>query len=125
MSLILEATNGSDLQLNVWSWGVIHQLVERAGILPEEVWAPKRHNGGGRLETAQVAALADFLEREVSRRVIPGKRMLLDGSVTGEPDDGTFYREPTEQWKNYSLDHDVLARLIEFLREANGPVTFY
>jgi hypothetical protein len=50
----------------------------------------------------------------------PGQRLLHDLSVTDEPDDGAFHRDRLE--KNYSLHHDVLVAVIQFLRETGGPI---
>ncbi len=33
-------------------------------------------------------------------------------------------REESELWRNYSLHHDVLKQVIQFPREAGGPVEF-
>jgi hypothetical protein len=33
-------------------------------------------------------------------------------TLTDVPDDGTFYREESEQWKNYSLQRAVLEPVI-------------
>lgn len=124
MSIVLESADGRDLTVNAWNWGVLHHLVARADVLPEEVWEPKRYNGGGELDARQVAALADFLEQAVLPRLRDGERMFFDGSVTDAPDDGTFYRDEAELWKNYSLQRGVLVAIIGFLRQAVSPVAF-
>jgi hypothetical protein len=124
MSIILESSDGHDLQVNAWNWGVLHYLVKRAGLFSEDDWDPKRSNGGGELDQSQVVALANLLEATVLPRLRDGERMFFDGTVTDVPDDGTFYRDEAEMWKNYSLRHDVLVSIIAFLRSTNGPVAF-
>ena len=119
MSVHLCTADGRDLKVNAWNWGTLHELVERAGWFDEDTWAPLRYNGGVELDAAATARLAT----EVLPRMRPGERALLDGSITDVPDDGTFYRGEDELWKNYSLDHDVLVAIIEFLRAAGGPVS--
>ena len=123
MSILLIAEDGRDLKMNAWNWGVLHHVVERAGLFPGELWEPARH-GGGELDAADVARLADFLAERVLPRLAPGQRMFFDGTVTDEPDDGTFYREENELWRNYSLLREVLVGAIEFLRSAQGAVRF-
>ena len=104
---------------------MLQHLVAQAGVLPDEVWAPKRSNGGGALDGDQVAALAGFLAERVRPSIAPGSRMFFDGSVTDAPDDGTFYRAEDELWKNYSLTREVLDRVVDFLLAAAGPVTVH
>jgi hypothetical protein len=124
MSMILEAGDGRELKVNAWNWGVLHHFVAQRGVLPPEVWAPKRYGAGGELDAAQVAVVADCLERDILVLLKPGERMFFDGTVTAVPDDGTLYREPQEQWRNYSLQREVLVKVIAFLRAAGGPVAF-
>jgi hypothetical protein len=124
MSVILARQDGADLRLNVWNWGVLHHVVATAGVLADEVWEPKRFNGGGTLERSDVQTLATFLRQRVLACLAPGERMLLDGTVTAEPDDGTFFRAEADLWRNYSLHHQVLVEVIEFLEAADGPVDF-
>lgn len=123
MSVHLDTADGRSMRVNVWNWGVLHHQVELAGLFPDEVWAPKRFNGGGELDAEQVQELASFLERKLLPKLRAGERMFFDGSVTDVPDDGTLYREESERWKNYSLSHAVLVEVIDLLKSAGGPVS--
>jgi hypothetical protein len=123
MSIILKSSDGR-VQVNAWNWGVLHHLVTHGGLFSEENWEPKRSNGGGELDHSQVMALANFLEAKVLPQLHDGERMFFDGTVTDVPDDGTFYRDEAELWKNYSLHHHVLVSIIAFLRSTNGQVAF-
>ena len=125
MSVILERADGAELKVNAWNWGVLHHVVAVAGLFPDEVWEPKRYNGGGDLDCQQVAALADWLETRILPRLSEGERMFFDSTVTDVPDDGTLYRNESELWKNYSLHRTVLVSIIDFLRAAHGPVSFF
>ena len=116
MSIILERSDGTDLRVNAWNWGVLHHLVAGADLFPTEIWEPKRFNGGGTLQAPEVATLADFLTERVLSRLREGERIFYDG---------TFYRDPGELWRNYSLHRTVLVEVIEFLRKAAGPVSFH
>jgi hypothetical protein len=116
MSILLEDERGQSVKIAVWSWGVIHDLVTEARVIPGPVWAPKRYNAGGALDPGQVATLADFLERQVLPRLQRGERLVCEGNA---PDDGSDYEEP---WKEHSLRVDELERIIAFLRSAPGSV---
>ena len=122
MSITLRDIEGQELRVNAWNWAVLHERVLLAAILPEKLWKPMRVGGGTSLDDGQVAKLASFLEDELLPRIGENARMFLDGSVTETPDDGTLYAEP-ELWKNYSLHHVVLCRVIDFLRAARAPVS--
>jgi hypothetical protein len=123
MSHILEATDGRNLPVNAWNWGVLHHLVAQARVLPDEEWTPLRWNGGGDLTADQVSVLAAFLQENIAARLREGERMFCDGSVTNVPDDGILFRTEDEMWKNYSLHREVLDRVIAFLRTSQGGVT--
>ena len=123
MSHILEASDGRNVTVNPWNWGVLHHLVASAGVLPEDRWQPLRWRARGDLTAEQVAILASFLQENVATRLRDGERMFVDGSVTTAPDDGTLYRTAAEQWKNYSLRRDVLERVIAFLQTVPGGLT--
>jgi hypothetical protein len=125
MSFILEADGGRDLQVNSWNWGVLHELVIQARLFPEDVWAPFRYNCGAALDADQVRLLAEFLEKRILPRLGEDGRMFFDGRVTDVPDDGTFFRDPKEMEKNYSLHRGVLIQVIDFLKTAGGPVTVF
>lgn len=120
MSIILTTEDGRQLQVNAWNWGVLHYLVERAGLFREEVWIPRRTNGGGSLNAREVGLLAAFLNDFILPRLRAGERMFHTGEITAEPDDGTSYREESEKWRNYSLHRDVLEAVIQFLRQTKG-----
>lgn len=123
MTIDLETSDGRALSVNAWNWGTLHHIVACADVFETELWEPMRFNCGGTLQPAQVAALADFLAQRILPRLADGERVLVDGTITAVPDDGTFYREAAEQWRNYSLHRDVLVDIIEFLRSAPGPVS--
>jgi hypothetical protein len=125
MSIILATPDGRELKVNAWSWGALHSIVSSAGVFPSEVWEPKRSDGGGILEARQVAILADFLSARVLPRLGDGERMFGDGSVTDIPDSGALYRGGDDPRRNYSLHHDVLVEVIEFLRSAAGPISIH
>jgi len=80
------------------------------------------HSADGDFDATAVSLLAAFLEEQVLPHLHAGERMLLDGSTTDIPDDGTLY-DGEDVALNYSLDREVLLTVIRFLREASGPVT--
>jgi hypothetical protein len=124
MSITISNEDGKHLHLNAWNWGVIHYLVEKAQLFPQDIWEPARYLGTD-LTTEQANQLADFLESSVMRHLLPGERMFFEGTTTNSTDDGTLFREADEQWKNYSLHQDILAKVLQFLRSSSGSISFY
>ncbi len=116
MSIHLENQRGESLAVTIWSWGVIHDLVTEAQIIPVPVWAPKRYNAGGALNSGQVASLAGFLADHVLPKLQRGEHLVCDGNA---PDDGSDYELP---WKNHSLQIDEVEQIVAFLRAAGGTV---
>ncbi len=45
-------------------------------------------------------------------------------SVTDAPDDGTLYKDEDEQWKNYSISHDLLKDFADFCLQSKGFQVF-
>ena len=122
---LVSADQGKDarhLDVNAWNWGTIHYFVTAFEVLPENAWAPCRYNSGTVLVKDQVKTLIKFLENDVLPRVKPGERILVNGQTTSEADNGTFYRDENDAWKNYSLEHDVLVNIIAFLKETDGAI---
>jgi hypothetical protein len=119
VSVRLVSASG-DLKVSAWTWGPIHDLVASAGILPADLWDVTRYNCSAELDQQQVATLADFLQARILVRLGDGERLLADGTVTDVPDDGTFYRDDLA--RNYGVRREMLVRIIDFLRAANGPV---
>jgi hypothetical protein len=119
VSVHLQAADGRERKVNAWNWGVLHHIVEAMGLFDDELWAPAR-GGGAELDAAQCATLVGFLRDELLPRIPPGHRMFFNTTVTDVPDDGTFYRDKDELWKNYSLHHEVLVAIIELLDGATG-----
>ena len=116
MSIHLENERGESLKVAIWSWGVIHDLVTEAHLIPAPVWAPKRYNAGGALNSGQVDSLAGFLADQVLPRLKRGDSLVCEANA---PDDGSDYDLP---WKNHELQIDEVERIVAFLRAAGGPV---
>jgi hypothetical protein len=124
MSIRLTDSKGQSLKVNAWNWGVLHYAVECAK-LPlfddEGVLGPLLYGGTNlELDEGQVRKLHDFLSEVLLPKIPSGHRMTTDFSITSEPDDGTFNRDDLA--KNYSLRHNVLVNIINFLATAHAPI---
>jgi len=124
MSFILQDTAREDnsLQLNAWHWKTILVMLEVAEVLPTE----KLHLMGvsGACPTVseeEVRSIATGLREKVIPLFAVDDRIFIDGTVTKEPDDGTFHRGETEWHLNYSTNGAVLRELCSFC-ESCGPL---
>ncbi len=110
VTLFDQKSNAIVFDTNFWHWRAIVEAIRSLGELPED-----------RVDLLHEPFVGDLTEREartvaaaIRERLLPtlrdDERLLLDGRRTTEPDDGTFYRDPAEQHKNYSTNREVLER---------------
>jgi hypothetical protein len=107
------------LHASWWQWRPAVELI-RSLRLFDEKRLDDLSNGCGQITATEARQLAAALEEQVVSTLRSGQRVLLDGSVTAEPDDGTFYRSPEEQHRNYSADYDWLVAFVTFCKESDG-----
>jgi hypothetical protein len=105
---------------NWWNWRPTIELLRLSGLFDEERLELMGCNAGVEVSEAEARAVAQFLEERILPAVRPDQRLLLDGSVTDEPDDGTFHREAGRQHENYSAHGEWLRRFADFCRECGG-----
>lgn len=122
MSITLEDAQGQRVDVNAWNWGVLHYAVACAKppVFEDEEFLEVLRFGGVTLAQEQADDFWEYLSEVVLPLLKPGQRMLLDFSVTDEPDDGTFHRDDLE--KNYSLRYEVLLSVVQFLQDAEAPI---
>lgn len=108
--------NDQDLNVNVWRWGATMTLIQQSNILE-----PGVEIFGERMVFAKEDScinLANWLESHILPGLRHGSRIKLDGTVTSEPDDGTFHRDDLAD--NYSVDREWLLEFLLFLRNCGG-----
>ena len=105
------------IKVSSWSWSTTVELIRRSGILlvDSEIFEDSSY-----LEVPEPKAplIADWIEQNILADVPTGSRVKLDGSLTSEPDDGTFHRDNLEE--NYSADTTWLVEFVNFLRKCEG-----
>ncbi len=107
--------------VNFWHYRAIVEAIRSLRVLPDEqvdrLHEPFTGSGLTKDECRIVAA-------ELQARVVPileqDDRLLLDGTVTKEPDDGVFHKTDAEWRKNYSTNKTVLAAFIDAIHKSNG-----
>jgi hypothetical protein len=108
------------LDCNGWNWRPTIEILRSTGLFDQDRLDHMGYNAGAEVSQEEARAIADFLDRNVLPSLSEGERILLDGSVTGAPDDGTFYRDPAEAFKNYAVEAEWLRKFSAFCRECFG-----
>jgi len=110
---------------NVWNWKAMLEIIKNLDIISESQVRQLGYNAmGTKMELAEAHLIGEKVRDEILPKVGPGKRMYADGTVTDEPDDGTFFKDDDEQWKNYSVDHEWLKDFSEFCLRSKGFQVF-
>ncbi len=82
-------------------------------------------NGNGvKIEQEEAHLIGKTLYDEILPKLEPNKRMFINFTITDEPDDGTFYRNPEEMWKNYSVSYQWLKDFADFCLQSKGFQVF-
>lgn len=121
VTLFDRQTNASVFDVNFWHYRAIVEAIRLLGVLPSdkvdglhESW---QENG---LTTEEARLVAAALRTRLLPTLGEDERLLLDGRRTTEPDDGTFYRDPADQSKNYSTNRAALERFAACCETCNG-----
>jgi hypothetical protein len=123
MGIILSDRGSRDhlWAINYWSWHPVVEVVRLLDILPQET-AKNLHTSccGYGLTEEEAQQVADALETHVLPRIALNDRVLLDGSITKDPDDNVMHTDPATDWKNYSTSLTVLKEFVLFCRSCSG-----
>ncbi|WP_438016845.1 hypothetical protein WMF18_39615 [Sorangium sp. So ce315] len=123
MGIILSDLGRRDaagFHVNFWHWRALVEAIRRLDVLPgtrvDGLHEPFCGNG---LTQEESRFAADKLEACLLPTLAEDDRLLLDGRLTRDPDDGTFYKGE-DAHKNYSTNRAVLLAFIRFLRGCGG-----
>lgn len=116
---------GFEFTANVWNWKAALEVIKNLDIISENHVRQLGYNAMGvKLNVDEAHLIGQKIRDEILPKVGPGKRIYADGSVTDQPDDGTFYKDDDEQWKNYSVSHDWLKDFSDFCLKSKGFQVF-
>lgn len=124
-TLIDLGSENFEFRASVWNWKTALEIIRSFDIVSEGKLRQLNYAATGTKVTADEAQqIGERIRDEVLPKLGPGKRMFADLSVTDKPDDGTFYRDEDEKWKNYSADYEWLKELCEFCFRSKGFQVF-
>ena len=110
---------------NVWNWKAALEIIKDLDIISENHVRQLGYNAMGvKMDIDEAHLIGQKIRDEILPKVGPGKRIYADGSITDAPDDGTFYKDEDEQWKNYSVSHDWLKDFSDFCLKSKGFQVF-
>jgi len=77
---------------NVWNWKAMLEIIKNLDIISEGQIRQLGYNAlGTKMALAKAHLIGERVRDEILPKVGPGKRMYADGTITEEPDDGTFF----------------------------------
>lgn len=111
----------NEFDVNIWKWTAALELIKRLDIIGDSrVREMSRNAAGVKVDAEEAHLIGRTIIETVLPSLGPGRRIFADGTVTDKPDDGTFYGDPSEQWKNYSVSTEWLRDFADFCLRSNG-----
>src|SRR5262249_48437964 len=108
MTLFDQKTDAIVFDVNFWHWRAIVEAIRSLTVLPGSRVDALHEQFVGELTEDETRAVSAAIRERLLPTLADDERLLLDGRRTTEPDDGTFYRDPAEQHRNYSTNRRVL-----------------
>ncbi len=116
--------NGTDdvvFDVNFWHYRAIVEAIRSLRVLPDD-HVDRLHEPftGSGLTKDECLIVATELHARLVHTLDQDDRLLLDGTVTKEPDDGVLHHTDVEWQKNYSTNRTVLTAFVDAIRKSNG-----
>lgn len=120
-TLIGLGSENFEFQTNVWHWKTALEIIKSFDVIGDGKVRQMAYNATGlKIAHDEAQLIGERIRDEILPRLAPDKRIFSDLTITDLPDDGTFYRDLDEQWKNYSASHDWLEEFSEFCLRSKG-----
>lgn len=114
-----------EFRANVWNWKTALEIIKDFDILSESKLKQMSYNATGvKLEKEEAREIGGKIRDEILPKLEPDKRIFADLTITAAKDDGTFYKDEDEQWKNYSADYEWLKDFSDFCLKSKGFQVF-
>jgi hypothetical protein len=120
MTLFDQKTDAIVFDINFWHWRAIVEAIRSLRVLPDSRVDALHEHFLGELTQDEARAVGAAIRERLLSTLADDERLLLDGRRTTEPDDGTFYRDPSEQHKNYSTNRRVLEEVAQCCETCGG-----
>ena len=120
MTLFDQKSDAIVFDVNFWHWRAIVEAIRSLGVLPEKRVDALQEQFVGELMQEESRAVAAAIRERLLPTLADDERLLLDGRRTTEPDDGTFYRDPAEQHRNYNTNRRMLEEFAKCCETCSG-----
>ncbi|HXF43546.1 MAG TPA: hypothetical protein VNK26_07380 [Pyrinomonadaceae bacterium] len=119
---LLDLGNDSmEFTASVWRWKAVLEVIKSLAILSDNKVQMMSYNAlGTKISAEEAHLIGEKIKETILPRLAPNKRIFADLSITDLPDDGTFYKNENEQWKNYSVNYQWLESFVDFCLRSNG-----
>lgn len=120
-TLIDMGSEGYELNVNVWTWKPTLEIIRSFNYVNERSLNTMASNGtGAKMSHEDAIAIGEKIRDVILPKMSEKQRMFMDLSITDKADDGTFFRDEDEQWKNYSASYEWLKEFSEFCLKSKG-----
>ncbi len=110
-----------EYRASIWNWKTALEIIKSFDVLSEGKVRQMSYNATGvSLDKEDAHAIGEKIRDEILPKLAPNKRIFSDLSITDAPDDGTFYQDGDEKWKNFSASYDWLKDFSEFCLKSKG-----
>ncbi|MCS6873698.1 MAG: hypothetical protein N2Z23_01580 [Pyrinomonadaceae bacterium] len=124
-TLIDLGKEGYEFHASIWHWKPTLEIIRSLDIISGNKLRLMESNGNGvKVEEEEARLIGKRIYEEILPKLEPNKRIFVNLTITDEPDDGTFYRAPEEQWKNYSVNYQWLKDFADFCLQSKGFQVF-
>lgn len=124
-TLVDLSSESFEFHANVWQWKTTLEIIRSFDFLSESKIRQMSYNATGiKIEKDEAHFIGEKIRNEIIPKLEPNKRIYSDLSITDQPDDGTFYRDEDEQWKNYSASCEWLKDFADFCLRSKGFKVF-
>jgi hypothetical protein len=121
MGFTLTPKQGAEMSINRWNWLPIIELLREHTVIDSEKLKQMRYNHGTEVSGDEALMIAGFLN-EFLKKLGPQDRLLMDLTITSEPDSFEFHR--ADPAKNYSATTSSLAEFRDFCQTCQGFIVW-
>lgn len=112
----------NEVHTNVWNWKPTLEIIKDLDVIGEQRVRQMQYNATGfTVSQEEAELLGNAIRVKYLSKMTPKHRVMMDLSITDEPDDGTLYRgDDSQAWKNYGAQYGWLEEFSNFCIACKG-----